>query len=774
MNSSIRRFFFFFLIISKTCLSASVSGLSGTVLDSTSYEPLIYANIFIEGMTVGTITDKNGYFYMQVKPGKYRLIVTYIGYEKKSTSVEVKPSKTIKIEIKLKPTNVLLETVEVKGLSKTPALSSAISLQHRDISIVPVTGDKDLARMLTTLPGITFNNETSSKIYIRGGDPDQTLYMIDGAPVAFPSHLFGIYSMFNTDAIKNVQVIKSNPPLEYFGKAGSVVDIINNEGNRNKLTGNVKLGLLNTSSNIEFPFALGTMGFSFRRTYFELIKWTLLVLTDDKDINPDSGLPEYYFHDFHFKTVQQLNERIKLTINGYKSRDYLNNFNPDLSFESAIDSAEDINSSNWRNEMYSIKLETLINPQTQISFQYYNTKYGVVYSGTNTLLYNRIPGIPDNDTYDYFNQFNDQGLYVRANYRGFVNHFLKTGLYVTNSSYKLTMNGQFIPDSLTYTGNNTYISLYAQDSWNLSILTELQIGSRFTFSKSLNKPIFDMRVAFKHFLTERFTIKGGLGKYSQYQNMVTPQGLFYLESVDLWIPATDENPHVESNHLVFGFDYKSKTWGKLDVEGYATSATGNLLLNPYEIKSSSFSENFSVGSGYSYGVEFLYEKNLSDHYFRIGYNYSKSFRKYNFPGREKYYRATFNRAHDINLVTNVKISNNWVLNISWFLSSGQPYTAATGAAGITLPQNIDVTLYQLSGINEFELPPYHRLDIGLVKNFKMLKRKAQFEINVFNVYNHRNTIGMEQNIYLMANRKTEPIYFKMMPILPSIGLNVEF
>jgi len=108
MNSSIKRFFFFFLIISKTCLSASGSGLSGTVLDSASYEPLIYANVFIEGTTVGTISDRNGYFYLQILPGKYKLNISYIGYENKSTSVEVKPSKTIKIEIKLKPPNVLM------------------------------------------------------------------------------------------------------------------------------------------------------------------------------------------------------------------------------------------------------------------------------------------------------------------------------------------------------------------------------------------------------------------------------------------------------------------------------------------------------------------------------------------------------------------------------------------------------------------------------------------------------------------------------------------
>ncbi len=774
MIRKIKRFFYITIIFTEICFSASVSNVSGTILDSTSFEPLIYANVFIEGTNVGTISDKNGYFYLLMKPGSYQLTVSYIGYEKKTLTFEATLNKSTKINIKLKPSSLILDEVIVRGVSQTPALSSSIILQQRDISSVPIAGDKDLTRTLTTLPGITFNNETSAKIYIRGGDPDQTLYMIDGAPVLFPSHLFGIYSMFNTDAIKNVQIIKGNPPLEYFGRAGSVVDIINNEGNRNELTGNFKLGLLNTSSNVEFPFGKGTMGFSFRRTYFEAVKWLLIAVTDDKDINPDSGLPEYYFHDFHFKTVQQINKDIKLTINGYKSRDYLNNFNPDLRFESAIDSAEDKNSSSWKNEMVSIKVEKKINPQTHISLQYYITKYDVVYSGTNTLLYNRIPGIPHNDTYDYFNQFNDQGMYFRVNYRGLKNHLLKVGINLTNYDYLLTMNGQFIPDLLTHGGDNTYLSLYTQDSWHIFVLTELQFGSRITFSESLESPILDIRIAFKQIFTDRFTVKGGLGIYSQYQNMVTPQGLFYLESVDLWIPVTEENPPVRSKQAVFGFDYYLTKWGKIDVEGYVAVTNGNLLLNPYEVKNTSFSDNFSVGSGYSYGIEFLYEKKLSNHFFRVGYNYSKSYRKYDFPGREKYYRAPFNRAHDLNLVANIKISKKWLLNLSWFIASGQPYTAATGATPITLPFNNVVTLYQLSEINEFELPPYHRLDIGFVKNIIMFHRKAQFEINFFNIYNHRNTIGMEQSIYYMANHKTEPIFYKLMPTLPSINLNVEF
>ncbi len=774
MIRKIKRFCYLTILFTDIYLSASKSNISGTILDSTSFEPLIYANVFIEGINLGTISDKNGYFYLPIKPGSYQLTVSYIGYEKKMLTVEATLNKPTKINIILKPSSLILDEVVVRGFSQTPPLSSSIILQKRDILSVPIAGDKDLARMLTTLPGITFNNETSSKIYIRGGDPDQTLYMIDGAPVLFPSHLFGIYSMFNTDAIKNVQIIKGNPPLEYFGRAGSVVDIINNEGNRNELTGNFKLGLLNYSSNIEFPFGKGTMGFSFRRTYFEAVKWFLLAVTDDKDFNPDSGLPEYYFHDFHFKTVQQINKKTKLTINGYKSRDYLNNFNPDLSFESAIDSAEDKNSSSWKNEMVSIKVEKKINSQTHISLQYYNTKYDVVYSGTNTLLDNRTQGIPHNDTYDYFNQFNDQGMYFRANYRGFTNHLLKVGLLLTNYDYLLTMNGQFIPDLLNHAVNSNYLTFYAQDSWHISVLTELQLGSRITFMEILENIIIDTHIAFKHIITDRFTVKGGFGTYSQYQNMVTPQGLFYLESVDLWIPVTEENPPMKSKQAVFGFDFYSTKWGKFDVESYISATTGNLFLNPYEIKNTSFSENFSVGSGYSYGIECLYEKKFANHYFRVGYNYYRTYRKYEFPGREKYYRAPFARTHDINLVANIKISKKWLLNLSWFIASGQPYTAATGASPITLPFNNGVTLYQLSEINEFELPPYHRLDIGFIKNIKMFNRNAQFEINFFNVYNHRNTIGMEQNIYLMAKHKTKPIFYKLMPTLPSIGLNVEF
>ncbi len=329
------------------------SSISGFVFDKTNGESLIGANLYIEGIGVGASTNLNGYYVIpQVAAGTYTLVCDYQGYQPHREEIRVENSQPLKINIIMVESILETETIVVTADS-IPTIEklynkpiSGVNLSGMQIRRIPQVAEADLLRSLQTLPGVEPLSDFSSALYIRGGTPDQNLYLLDGTDVYNPEHAFGLFSTFNTDAIKQVDLSKGGFGAEYGGRLSSILNITNIDGNREQFEGTASISLLSARTTLQMPISdFGSVSGSVRRTYFDQ---TVAKMIDD--------LPDYYFYDGNLKAFFDINANNNLTLSAYGGRDVLDFiFNTSGSDETGF-------KYDWGNATASARWTTVISP----------------------------------------------------------------------------------------------------------------------------------------------------------------------------------------------------------------------------------------------------------------------------------------------------------------------------------------------------------------------------------------------------------------------------
>jgi hypothetical protein len=330
------------------------STINGFVYDASNREALIGANIYLRGINVGTSSNSSGFYVLPItNPGTFELVVSYVGYKTFQQNVTLTPNQNKRIDIYLKPDVLVGEEIVVTGdssrtidkLFNKPV--SKVDLSPVQLYKVPQVVESDLLRTLQSLPGIVPVSDFSSAIYVRGGTPDQNLFLLDGTDVYNPEHAFGLFSTFNMDAIKKVEVYKGGFSAEYGGRLSSVINVTNNDGNRNNFEGKVSLSLLSLNTTLQGPIGkFGSLSGSLRRTYFDQ---TLGKVIDE--------IPDYYFLDGNLKAFFDIDETNKLSISFYGGIDDLNftldkNRQESLGFDYV-----------WGNQTGSINWRSIISPK---------------------------------------------------------------------------------------------------------------------------------------------------------------------------------------------------------------------------------------------------------------------------------------------------------------------------------------------------------------------------------------------------------------------------
>jgi len=337
----------------QTIVVAQTGTISGFVLDESRGESLVGANIYIENTIGGAITNQSGYYVVsEVPKGNYTVICSYIGYIEFRKDISLKEGQSLRLNITLESALLETETVVVTAESVRTAVElfrknvSQIDISPREIKNLPAVGESDLLRTLQNLPGILPISDYSSELYVRGGTSDQNLYLIDGADVYNPEHAFGLFSTFNTDAIKDIEISKGGFTADYGGRLSSVLDVTNLDGNRKTFQGNAEISLLAAKATLQMPIGkIGSISGSFRRTY---IGDTAKLFVED--------VPDYYFYDGHLKAYFDLNPDNKLSISLYGGND-------DLAYDFGSD-AEDSPTLNyvWGNTTGSIRWTHIFSP----------------------------------------------------------------------------------------------------------------------------------------------------------------------------------------------------------------------------------------------------------------------------------------------------------------------------------------------------------------------------------------------------------------------------
>lgn len=754
--------------------------ISGFIYDKGSGEGLIGANIYIKPLNRGAVTNVTGYFVIpKVLPGNYDLTISYVGYNSYTTKINIKPKENKDIDIKLQQKDIQGDEIVVRAdsmkvidkLFNKPV--SKIDLSPAQIAKVPRVVEADLLRTLQTLPGIVPLSDFSSAIYVRGGTPDQNLFMVDGTDVYNPEHAFGLFSTFNTDAIKKVEVYKGGFGAEYGGRLSSVINITNKDGNRNNFEGQTQLSLLSLSTTLSGPIGnIGSISGSLRRTYFDQ---TLAKVVNE--------LPDYYFIDGNFKAYFDLSKANKLSVSFFGSHD-------DLNFLLDKERPESLGFDYiWGNLTGSINWRTIFTPNLFGNFWVTASKFNSDFNFTAVEVKEK-------------NEIND------LTFKGAIEYFYNDNLNFKFGFEQKNLSGglkqDFPSGKVDVTRIRKLYSIYGSANWKPTILWNIEAGLRtdyFDSEKTFTN--FDPRLTIKYRLSEQANLKFSTGIFHQYANRI-PR-LFFIS---IWTSADEHVSGSNSNHFILGYERALGEKFELEVEAYYKTYkdiysynqtfVADVTPESYTADNMPIYKNqkglFNRGDGNSYGVEFLLRKEDGAISGWLSYTYSKTLFTIDGINQGISFEPRHDRTHGVNLVANVDLNNflreirgeklihpdnHWTLGLNFTFFTGQPITLPGSIYLMNRLPDWDINTNSIaiypSAINTYNLPYYSRLDFSLTYDIEYDGWTLSPYLQVFNMLNRKNVWFIQYKNEVKNNLvKQEIDYQYMFPILPSIGVTIKF
>jgi len=759
-----------FIMVTMMLPVYAAQPVRGFVLDSTSGEPLPVANVVIEGKDRGATTNIDGFFALAaLEPGNYTLHVSYLGYYSRHVTVTVTESEMDQLEIELDPTSMKLEgvtyTVEKnddEAIRESPRVST-VPVDGTTLRAMPSLGaEMDVLRTIQAIPGVKASSEISSALYVRGASPDMTLILMDQSTVYNPSHLFGLFSTFNADAVKHIELIKGGFPAEYGGRAGSVLDVITNDGNRKEYEGTFMIGLISARASLEGPLPdnRGSFAGSFRRTYFEPVLDMMRNSSDDfKD------LPDYFFYDGNAKINLDLSPSTTFTVGGYVGHD-------DFFGEFGSSDARLSVSSYWGNRTATARLRHVL---SKSSFLTVGMAYSRYRSGAEIWDLDEADG-DDNLLDDFRNRFNDVAVRADWEFMGWRNHRIKTGIQVNQLKAEVKEESEdLVWIDIDTTAYN--VAYYLQDQWRINSMFEVQPGIRTYWHESGDYYGLDPRLAlvYHHSPDMRFKMAGG--RYHQFVNLISAGDL--LSFYDIWLPYDGTVNTTVMNQYVLGWEYDFHPEYEFTVETYFNDMENLIEFNRSRIdEGETFDDVFLEGEGESYGVEFMLRKKTGRWTGWFGYSLSWSERRFanTYLNDGDWFPPKWDRRNDFIGIAMYRLTDHWDISGQWRFNTGQGYTQAVAATTFRNPEgNYNDGDYGMNShwgsLNNYRHPADHRLDISADYNHKLFGMPAKLTFSIYNVYNRRS-------IYIrIQDTSTNPISYedvKLLPILPLIGYEVRF
>lgn len=757
------------LLLLPICLTAQNScKISGHVRDASSFEALIGAYVIDTINNKGVTTNEFGYFSINLPENAKSLKVTYVGY--KPFIFEIKEITDTVIDVKLEIENNLDEIIISSGYDRVNSTYAGVeTLSAKTLEGMPVVlGEPDITKTITLLPGVTFGTESTAGYIVRGGSPDQNLILIDGAPIYNPYHMHGFFSVFNSDAINSARIYKGSIPSKYGGRLSSVLDIQMKEGNAQKLSGKIKIGLESSKILIEGPIVKERTSFlltarrSMIDTYPGFLQNNIALLTGMAEASGRMNLDNYWFYDMNGKINHRFSSRDKLFINFYMSEDnYSGGFERDLLRETL----------SWGNGVSSVRWNHVFGNNLFGNLTIYHSKY----------KYRSQKGLYTNLDYDnlfkgltYSSDISDYSLKLDFNY-SLGNHKLKFG-----GQYLIQeLNPDVISNSLNDTPQNTipekeikYIthqgSIYIEDEFNISTKTTLNAGARLSIynADKTYYPSFEPRASVNYKPQENLAIKLSYAHMVQHLHLLSDNwsGL----PSDIWVPSTREVRPERGNQVSLGFDYDFIGTGiNFSADAFAKNMTG---VVDYEegmshAQNTNWENSLVVGKGKAYGYEVGLRKNQGSFSGLISYTWAKSLRQFDELNRGNEFPYVYDRNHNFNIALMYRFNEKYSMGANWVFASGHPVTIAEQYVTNYLQYNEDIKYF--SSLNNFRLPNYHRLDWSL--NYMKSHKKVDFgwTLGVYNMYNRQNTYYINDGVEGLAN-------ITLLGILPYFNLKMRF
>jgi hypothetical protein len=745
---------FLFTFLPLKAEFSSGSAFSGYVKDSETGETLIGASVYIKGASYGTRTNKSGFFSLSnIPPGEYTFVATYLGYAKTEKKFKIELNNNIRFDFQLKPSSVQGDEIIVsaeKEVEKRQISISKVDIPIQELKVMRIGGESDVFRTLQYLPGILTISQISSGLYVRGGSPDQNLILLDGSPVYNPTHLFGFFSTFNTDAVKDIELIKGGFNAEFGGRLSSVLEITQKDGNRNQFQGNASIGLISSKASAEGPLGRGSWFVGARRTYLDIIKSAI-------PADPEAPLPDFGFYDVNAKISQNITENDKITLSGFLTKDAFHFNNTGISFDL-----------NVGNQLAALNLTHIFSENLFGNLNASFTRYASNFSG---------------DQSDYYFGFDNsiQDLTLKADLEWFTSEKLthKFGVQTTKRSFSIYQNFTGNKDSTSASTdagitdikvNDWNYSAYSQINLQLDDLTSIQAGIRADYWNLKNQITLDPRLAIRYQLFENIALKFAWGIYHQNLRLLTNQNFSFF---DTWLPSDSTVPISKSNHYILSAETEPWLGYNFNIDLYYKTLNDISEFNQTALDGKTVSDVFYIGNGYSYGFELFLQKKVGRFTGWVGYAFGYIISKFPQINYGKEFNPKYDRRNDFKIVLNYQINDSWSLGSSFVFQSGQPYTGATSRVRMDLGGRLDYGRNKIinSDLYGLRLPPSHQLNLNFNYSFKTFGLPSNLNIDIYNVYNRRD---IWFRYYRTVDDITTVEDVKLLPIIPSLSYEIKF
>ena len=779
----------FFILISNASYSQVV--LSGHIQEDGFGERLSYSNVYIDEIKIGSSANENGFFTIigEIEPGMI-LKASYVGYQTKSISLtqEIIDSN---LEISLIPlTSTLNEVVVSTESSKFLQANTEIS-KHRmsvqQLSLMPSIGEVDIFRSLQLLPGVSATQESGSGLYIRGGEPQENLVLLDGIKVYNVDHFFGFFSSFNANAIKSVELYKGAFPSKYGGRLSSVIDLTGKVGSFNEIKGTINANLLSASGSVEIPFLKKFSFFaSGRRSFTDILQTSFFdkifdQFDPDDDIeNLDPWVPKFNFYDFNGKLSYKPSKDDLITFSFYRGEDNLKESSDTKRYQypsfGNIDKIEIIGDldriSRWGNEGYSFKWSKQWNPKFYNSLNISYSKY-YNFQDDSYFVDVRIPELDstifdlsvildqNNSVQDFTARYDAEIVSGKNNKFEFGAEYTKSEVdysFVRDDTLNITDTDQ---ESKLY---SAYISYDLKSVENLNVKIGLR-GNRYGFN---DKNYFSPRFQFDYSLTDKLKVKAGYGVHYQFVKKIIGENVT-SRSRDFWLLSEDNNVKVgKSTHYVAGLSYERDAW-LINSEIFYKDIE-NLTEFSLRYRNTGIRSLFFTGTGTVKGFETLLQKKIEKYTGWISYTYIDAENIFPLLNDGNPFPAPHIQKNEFKIFNNYEI-NGWNFSASFIYGSGKTFTEPSYKYNVELLDDSNLTFIGVGPKNGSLLPDYHRLDLSVHHIFNINEVKGDIGVSIFNVYNRMNIWYYEYNFDQMPYVRQKKTYLGM---VPNISLKFTF
>ena len=736
-----------FLLLGST--GAWASTVIGTVTEAGGDLTLPEVSITLDGTGVSRdiLSDYDGKYEIQDLPaGTFQLTFKAFGYRDKTEEVELTEDQNLVLDVALVLDAVRIEDVLVVGQTsdiESDIQTGYVNLDAETLESIPGIIEPDPLRALQILPGVAAASDISSGLYIRGGGPDQTLVTMDGVTVYNPTHAFGFFSTFNNDAVEGVALYKGAYPAEYGGRLGSVLDVNMKEPDSDKFRGKAGISIISARLSLEGRLGEDHWLVAGRRSYLDPL---LNALRTDE--NP---IPSYYFYDMNATYATRRLGGLT-TFQFYNGKD-------DVKADVDINTAFELD---WGNTLFMLRHERYLTDQLEGRLTLSNSHYKSATGGE--FLATAI---------DINNNLNDVTAAGVLDWQVSRQHRLNFGLSYSWYQFKYQQSFNQTPQ-VDYDSRPTELAAFVEDRWFPDDDTTLRTGLRYRYLKERDMSLLEPRLSFSRRVSSRVRLKLGAGIYNQYLQLVTTEG---FSAGDFYLPLDSSVDLGQSFQVVLGGEWEPTERDVISLEVYNTDLKGlvefdNLVA--VDQPTLTAEELFVTGGkGYARGVE-LFVRHSADRWtgwlgYTLGYT-QRTFEELN--GGESFV-PKYDRRHDINALLSYQ-AGRWRLAASFRYATGQAFTPASARYSLDDPATggePDAAQVLAAPRNSGRLLSYHRLDLSARKPFGLFGLPAEFVIEIFNIYNRRNEWFVT---YDTEGEVTEATVVRMLPVIPSVGVNFEF